>query len=70
MKSELPQQIVGQFIELGRRENLDEPSITADFEQFRSYEYVSRMHWQDWYPTCERLSNDDHTVLMKRLKNH
>jgi len=56
MKNEVPQQIANKLIELGSRDNLDEPSIAADFEQFRPYEHLGRIHWREWNSACESLS--------------
>lgn len=67
MKTEDLQVIVSKFIELGRRVSLDDPSIASDFTQFRAYEHLSRLHWRDWYPTCENLSIDDHLALLKAV---
>lgn len=67
MTTEVPQHIVDKLIELGRRENLDDPSIAAEFELFRQYEYLSRIHWREWYPVCEDLSIEDHTALLKAV---
>jgi hypothetical protein len=67
MKSQDIQMIVTNLINLGRRETLDAPSTASDFEQFRSYEHLSRLHWRNWYPTCEDLSIDDHLALLKAV---
>jgi hypothetical protein len=60
-------EIINKLIELGRLDNLDDPSIAADFEQFRPYEYLGRIHWREWYPVCESLSVDDHIALLKAV---
>ena len=67
MNSEVPQQIINKLIELGRRENIDDPSVSADFVQFCPYEYLGRVHWREWYPVCENLSTDDHIALLKAV---
>jgi hypothetical protein len=60
-------EIINKLIELGRLDNLDDPSIAADFEQFRPYEYLGRIHWREWYPVCESLAVDDHIALLKAV---
>ena len=67
MKNEVSQQIVNKLIELGRRDNLDEPSIAADFEQFRPYEHLGRIHWREWNSVCEGLSIEEHISLLKAV---
>lgn len=60
-------EIIKKLIELGRLDNLDDPSIASDFEQFRPYEYLGRIHWREWYSVCESLSVDDHIALLKAV---
>ncbi len=60
-------EIINKLIELGRLDNLDDPSMSADFEQFRPFEYLGRIHWREWYPVCESLSVDDHIALLKAV---
>lgn len=60
-------EIINKLVELGRLDNLDDPSTAADFEQFRPYEYLSRTGWGEWYPICESLSIDDHISLLKAV---
>jgi hypothetical protein len=60
-------EIINKLIELGRLDNLDDPSIATDFEQFRRYEYLSRTTWRELYPICESLSIDDHIALLKAV---
>lgn len=67
MNTEVPQQIIDKLIELGRCDNIDAPALSPDFEQFRPYEYLGRVHWREWYPVCENLSIDDHIALLKAV---
>ena len=60
-------EIINKLIEIGRLDNLDNSSIAADFEQFRPFDYIGRIHWREWYPVCESLSVDDHIALLKAV---
>lgn len=60
-------EIINKLLELGRLDNLDDPSMAADFEQFRPYESLSRTHWSEWDHICESLSVDDHIALLKAI---
>ena len=67
MKTTVPQEIVTKLIELGKRDDIDSPSIAIDFKCLRSYEHLSRTHWREWYPVCEELPIDDHVALLKAV---
>lgn len=67
MNNGVPQHIIDKLIGLGKKDNFDEPSISAEYEQFRTYEYLSRIHWREWHPVCENLPIDDHIALLKAV---
>jgi hypothetical protein len=67
MKSKVPQDIVDKLIILGKRDNFDDPSIADDYEKFRPYEYLGRIHWQGWYSVCENLPIEEHIALFKAV---
>lgn len=60
-------EIIKILIELGKLDNLDDPSIATAFAQFRPYEYLSRIQWREWYTVCELLSIDEHIALLKAV---
>lgn len=47
MNTELPKHIIEKLIELGKSDKIDDPALSADFEQFRPFEYLGRLHWRE-----------------------
>jgi hypothetical protein len=67
MNAKIPQHIIDTLLVLGRMPDVDTDRLSEKFEVLRQYEFLNRLHWQDWRPVCDSLDVDSHIALLKAL---